>query len=240
MCVMITIMCVMISVNVCNDIIFIAEKTEWNYYPYKILHGRWQNVWKYVIVLMIVLNSLLLSVPWKQLEDDGTCVPDNDRLYLRVLFIIFQAFFVLSVILHLLSDGYVYFFLSVRNGVEFLFAVASVIYIILAVTFEILDDDRQKSIIVPLTNLALGLTVVRLINALWKFNVLVNLFYTVIATVINSIPLLVVLLVVFFAYGLVGTLLFSNVRTGHAIDYGYVYATMSCCIAVCVIPLQIC
>ena len=176
-------------------------------------------MWKYVVVFMMVLNSLLLSVPWKELDDDGTSVPDESLLYLRLLFIIFQAFFVLFVVLHLLSDGYVYFFLSVRNTVECLFAVASVAYIILAVTFESLHSDQKNSIIVPLTDLALGLTVVRLINALWKFNVLVNLFYTVIATVINSIPLLVVLSVVFFHYALVGTLLFSNVRTGDAINY---------------------
>lgn len=170
---------------------------------------------------MIVLNSFLLSVPWKKLKDDGATVPNENLLYLRLLFIIFQAFFVLSVVLHLLSDGYVYFFLSARNTVEFLFAVASVAYIILGITFECLNSDQKNSVIVPLTALALGLTVVRLINALWKFNVLVNLFYTVIATVINSIPLLVVLSVVFFFYALVGTLLFSNVRTGDAINYRY-------------------
>ena len=176
-------------------------------------------MWKYVVVFMIVLSSLLLSLPWKQLNDDGKSVPDESLLYLRILFTIFQAFFVLSVVLHLLSDGYVYFFLSVRNTVEFIFAVVSVAYIILAVIFECLDGNQKESVIVPLTALALALTVVRLINALWKFNVLVNLFYTVIATLINSIPLLVVLLVVFFHYALVGTLLFSNVRTGDAINY---------------------
>ena len=173
-------------------------------------------------MFIIILNSLLLSFPWKKLKDDGANVPDENLLPLRILFIIFQAFFVLSVMLHLLSDGYVYFFLSARNTVEFLFAVASVAYIILAITFECLNREQKNSIIVPLTDLALGLTVVRLINALWKFNVLVNLFYTVIATVINSIPLLVVLLVVFFLYALVGTLLFSNVRTGDAINYRYI------------------
>ena len=177
---------------------------------------------------MTVLNSLLLAVPWKILEDDGKYMPDNDLLYLRIVFIIFQAFFVLSVVLHLLSDGYEYFFLSVRNAMEFLFAVASVAYIILAIIFEALDDDEKDSVIGPLTNMALGLAIVRLINALWKFNVLVNLFYTVIATVINSIPLLVVLLVVFFHYALVGTLLFSNVRTGDSIDLGYDH--LACCI----------
>lgn len=176
-------------------------------------------MWKYVVVLMIVLNSLLLSVPWKELKSDGNWEPVKSVLYLRILFIIFQAFFVLSVLLNLLSDGYVYFFLSVRNTVEFLFAVASVAYIILAITFESLDNNQKNSLIVALTDFALALTIVRLINALWKFNVLVNLFYTVIATVINSIPLLGILLVVFFHYGLLGTLFFSNVRTGDAIDY---------------------
>ena len=171
---------------------------------------------------MIVLNSLLLSVPWKKLDDETKeTVPDENLLHLRILFIVFQVFFVFSVVLHLLSDGYVYFFLSARNTVEFLFAVASVAYIILAVTFECLNNAQKDSVIVPLINLALGLTVVRLINALWKFNVLVNLFYTVIATVVNSIPLLVVLSVVFFFYAMVGTLLFSNVRTGDAINYRY-------------------
>lgn len=176
-------------------------------------------MWKYVVVCMIVVNSLLLCVPWKELRSDGTFVPDDNTLYLRILFIIFQACFVFFVVLNLLSDGYVYFFLSVRNTVEFLFAVASVAYIIFAVTFELLNDDQKDSLIKALTDFALGLSVIRLINGLWKFNVLVNLFYTVIATVINSIPLLGILLVVFFHYGLVGTLFFSNVRTGDAINY---------------------
>lgn len=178
-------------------------------------------MWKYVVVFLIVLNSLLLSVPWKRIEEGdnenyGKYMPDNDFLYLRILFIIFQAFFVVFVLINLISDGYIYFFLSVRNTVEFLFAVASVAYIIFAVIFETFNDP---SLIVDLTDFALALTIVRLINALWKFNVLVNLFYTVIATVFNSIPLLGVLLVVFFHYGLVGTLFFSNVRTGDAINY---------------------
>lgn len=168
---------------------------------------------------MIILNSLLLSVPWKEITGHGT-VPDENVRYLPILYIIFQVFFVSLVLLHLISDGYVYYFLSVRNTLEFLFAVASIAYIILAIIYECLDDHNQKnSLIIVLTNFALGLAVVRLISALWKFNVLLNLFYTVIATVINSIPLFGVLLVVFFHYALVGTLLFSNIRTGEAINY---------------------
>ena len=217
---MLACMCDCVYIHVCViGYLFFTDKTKWNYYPYKFLHGQWKNVGKYIIVLMIVLNSLLLSVPWKELDKSGSYVQDESVLYLRVLFIIFQAFFVLFVILNLLSDGYVYFFLSVRNTVEFLFAVASMAYIIFAIIFESVDDDKKDSMIVELTDFALGLAVVRLINGLWKFNVLVNLFYTVIATVINSIPLLGILLVVFFHYALVGTLFFSNVRTGDAIDY---------------------
>ena len=197
----------------------LTDNKKWNYYPYKLLHGQWKNQWKYVVVLMIILNSFLLCVPWKELKSDGKFEPAENVYYLRILYIVFQAFFVSLVILHLTSDGYVYYFLSVRNTVEFLFAVASVAYIILAITYEFLDNDQKNELIVELTDFALGLAVIQLISALWKFNVLVNLFYTVIATIINSIPLLGVLLVVFFHYALVGTLLFSNIRTGEAINY---------------------
>ena len=197
---------------------FITDKGQWNYYPYNLLHGQWKNLWKYVVVLMIVLNSLLLAVPWKEPSDEnGKFVAVEGILYLRILYIVFQVFFVLFVLLNFISDGYDYFFLSTRNTLELMFAMASIAYICFAVTFECVDD--KKSLIVELTNFALGLSVVRLISALWKFNVLVNLFYTVIATVINSVPLFGVLMVVFFHYALVGTLLFSNVRTGDAIDY---------------------
>ena len=194
----------------------VTERKQWNYYPYKFLHGQWKNQWKYVFVLMIVLNSLCLGWPWQEITRDGYTEIDK-HLFLRVLYIIFQVFFVLIAALSLVSDGYVFYFLSIRNTLEFCFAVASFVYIVLATGFEISDGNTIG--ISGITAFALGLAVVRLISALWKFNVLVNLFYTVIATIFNSIPLTGVLLVVFLHYGLVGTLLFRNVRTGKAINY---------------------
>jgi len=178
-----------------------------------------------VFVLIIVLSSLLLSVPWreiKQSDDHGNNIAAkytaiNDYLFLRVLYILFQVFFVFIAGLNLVSDGYVFYFLSSRNTFEFFFAVASSVYIVLAIVFEARGERFIG--ISGITDFALGLAVVRLISALWKFNVLVNLFYTVIATIFNSIPLTGVLLVVFLHYGLVGTLLFRNVRTGKALNY---------------------
>jgi len=165
---------------------------------------------------MIVLNSLCLSLPWQEIQSDGYR-EISSHVFLRVVYIIFQAFFVFVAALNLVSDGYVFYFLSIRNTLEFCFAVASFVYIVLAIIFE--ASDRDLIGISGITAFALGLAVVRLISALWKFNVLVNLFYTVIATIFNSIPLNGVLLVVFLHYGLVGTLLFRNVRTGRAINY---------------------
>ena len=187
-----------------------------------------------MFVFMIVLNSLCLSLPWQEirpvrLPNNNTNNSNNnddenykyteisEHLFLRVVYLIFQAFFVFIAALNLVSDGYVYYFLSIRNTLEFFFAVASFVYIVLAIIFEASSGDLIG--ISEITAFALGLAVVRLISALWKFNVLVNLFYTVIATIFNSIPLTGVLLVIFLHYGLVGTLLFRNVRTGKAINY---------------------
>lgn len=48
---------------------------------------------------------------------------------------------------------------------------------------------------------------------------MLNLLLTVVVTIIRGIPLMMVLAVVVLCYSLVGVILFSNLRSGEAVDY---------------------
>ena len=48
---------------------------------------------------------------------------------------------------------------------------------------------------------------------------MLNLLITVGSTILRSIPLIHVLLIIVICYSVLGVVLYSNIRTGEAIDY---------------------
>jgi hypothetical protein len=163
-------------------------------------------------LLLILFNACTLAVRWN-------CSFPNINIAVSFS-VVFHACFILETVLKLIAFKGSYFH-SVRNILELFLSILSFGFILFAVVVLSMQD-KGCELYDALSTVALALAVSRCITILGKYEVLASIVLTILIAIINTIPLLILVMVFLVTYANIGTALFGQIDKGEGINMRHV------------------